>query len=224
MSPGRCVARFRVAPVLGGTKTEAERASLANHRREYRLLGSEGREVFQRVVYCPWREERARREASNAAPAETITDGPVLVGVWIHAQPEKSVAGTSPVGSSSAASLDDPWVEVGGRRFTWRRNSLGKPVPRVLARGHRDALRSAAHRARNNARQVGASQPARRRVTRSNPAFVACPACHGGGGLCISRRSDSRCRPPTERSVHVVRVTIEARGREILRYTAKGRL
>ncbi len=112
-------ARFRVDPVLGGKKTDAERAALANHRREYRLLGSEGREVFQRVVYGPWHESGAAEASSSASP-ETITDGPVLVGVWIQAQPEKRVAGTSPAASRGVAGLDDPWVEVGGRRFTWR--------------------------------------------------------------------------------------------------------
>ena len=68
-------ARFRIDPVLGGTKTDAERKALANRRREYRLLGPAGSEVFQRVVYRAW-HEIGSAATSNSAWTETITDGP----------------------------------------------------------------------------------------------------------------------------------------------------
>lgn len=55
-TPPAMRARLRIDPVLAGAKTAAERDKLLAQRRDYRLLGEAGKEVFQRVVYTPWRE------------------------------------------------------------------------------------------------------------------------------------------------------------------------
>jgi hypothetical protein len=78
--------RLRIDPALAGEKTPEERAALLDLRREYRLLGPEGEEVFQRVVYDPWHEE------TPAAPESAqwtlrVPQGPARVGVQIHALP-----------------------------------------------------------------------------------------------------------------------------------------
>ena len=77
-------ARLRIDPVLGGKKEPDQRAKLLDHRREYRLLGAEGQEAFQRVVYDPWHEVRAVDGEGNVWPVE-VKQGPARVGVQIHA-------------------------------------------------------------------------------------------------------------------------------------------
>lgn len=78
--------RLRIDPALAGEKTPEERAALLDLRREYRLLGPEGEEVFQRVIYAPW------HEVTPAAPESAqwsvrVPQGPARVGVQVHAVP-----------------------------------------------------------------------------------------------------------------------------------------
>lgn len=83
--PEEMKARLRIDPALGGNKQPQERASLVHLRRDYRLLGPEGNEVFQRVFYEPW------HYVASAAPEAAqwnveIKGEPARVGVAIHAQ------------------------------------------------------------------------------------------------------------------------------------------
>jgi len=77
--------RLHIDPVLGGPKTAAERDRMLDRRREYRLVGPEGHEVFQRVAYGPWREIRLDGE-SLAGWTTKVVDGPAQIGAWVHAQ------------------------------------------------------------------------------------------------------------------------------------------
>ena len=83
--PAEMQARLRVDPKLGGPKQPEERGKLLDHRREYRLLGEDGKEVFQRVIYEPWREVSGVG-AEESWPV-TVTEGPVRVGFQVHARP-----------------------------------------------------------------------------------------------------------------------------------------
>jgi hypothetical protein len=78
--------RLRIDPQLGGEKTPEEREKLLDLRRDYRLLGEEGKEVFQRVVYSPWREITTADEAQAGWPIQVGT-GPARVGIQVHALP-----------------------------------------------------------------------------------------------------------------------------------------
>ncbi len=75
--------RLRVDPALA--TTPEKQAKLLDRRREYRLLGSEGHECFQRVVYEPWHEVTP---AATQQPAWTVrvSEPRTRVGVQIHAQ------------------------------------------------------------------------------------------------------------------------------------------
>ncbi|MGC8638800.1 MAG: hypothetical protein ACP5XB_02845, partial [Isosphaeraceae bacterium] len=103
--PEEMKARLRVSPELAGAKTAEERERLLDHRQEYRFVERDGRQAFQRVIYEPWHELGARDEKSEAWTVN-VRPGPAHVGVWIQAR--------------GPGNLDDPWVEVGGRRFEWR--------------------------------------------------------------------------------------------------------
>lgn len=76
-------ARLRVDPVLAGQKTPEERAGLAGARREYRLLGENGKETFQRVVYEPWNEIITPED--QTWPVQVIS-GPARTGFQVHVQ------------------------------------------------------------------------------------------------------------------------------------------
>ena len=78
-------ARLRIDPVLSGKKELQQRAELLDHRREYRLLDSEGREVFQRVIYGPWHEVTAADGQANVWPVE-VKQGPARIGIQINAR------------------------------------------------------------------------------------------------------------------------------------------
>jgi hypothetical protein len=52
-------------------------------RREFRLLGEEGKEVFQRVIYEPWREIKSLDPAQTQWTV-TVKEGPARVGVQLH--------------------------------------------------------------------------------------------------------------------------------------------
>ncbi len=83
--PEEMKARLRIDPILGGKKEPDERAKLLDHRREYRLLGSKDREVFQRVVYKPWHEIAVPDDQARTW-AFKVKQGPARLGVQIHAQ------------------------------------------------------------------------------------------------------------------------------------------
>jgi hypothetical protein len=78
--------RLRIDPQLGGEKTPEQREKLVDLRRDYRLLGEEGKEVFQRVVYSPWREITTADEAQAGWPIQ-IGTGHARVGIQVHALP-----------------------------------------------------------------------------------------------------------------------------------------
>jgi hypothetical protein len=102
--------RLRIDPALAGEKTPEDRAKLLDRRREYRLIGPEGHEYFQRLVCEPWHEMKTP-EAKNAAWTVRISDPQTRIGVQIHAQ-------TSP--ELDDQTLVDPFVEVGGKRWEWK--------------------------------------------------------------------------------------------------------
>lgn len=84
--PEEMKARLRIDPDLAGVKRPEERAKLMDLRREYRLLGGEGQNVFQRVVYGPW-HEIGSASARQAPWTVRVKEGPARAGVQIHAQP-----------------------------------------------------------------------------------------------------------------------------------------
>lgn len=86
-------ARLRIDPKLAGQKSDEERAALLDLRREYRLLGEEGHELFQRVVYDPWHDVSPADPQTNTW-SFSVKDGPAKIGVQFHVQP-------------------GPWVEAG---------------------------------------------------------------------------------------------------------------
>jgi hypothetical protein len=102
--------RLRIDPALAGEKTPEERAELLDRRREYRLLGPDGHEYFQRLVCEPWREMKTS-EAKNAAWTVRISDPQTRIGVQIHAQAAPGLDNET---------LVDPFIEVGGRRWQWK--------------------------------------------------------------------------------------------------------
>lgn len=76
---------LRIDPILGGEKKPEDREKLRDKRRDYRLLGSEGHEVFQRVFYEPWQEVTSLDGKSNVWPVE-VKPETARLGVQIHAQ------------------------------------------------------------------------------------------------------------------------------------------
>ena len=113
-------ARLHIDPVLGGQKTDAERDKMLDRRREYRLVGPEGHEAFQRVVYGPWHEIRSAGE-SLAGWTTKVVDGPAQVGAWVHAQAGPWLAAGASYRAPDAVTLeafDDlaPYTSAPGNR------------------------------------------------------------------------------------------------------------
>jgi hypothetical protein len=102
--------RLRIDPALAGVKTPEDRIKLLDQRREYRLLGPEGREHFQRVTYEPWHEVKSA-EAKDSAWTVRVREAQTRLGVQIHAQ-----AGQGP----NAQPILDPYVELAGKRWEWK--------------------------------------------------------------------------------------------------------
>jgi hypothetical protein len=98
--------RLRIDPVLA--TTPEKQARLLEHRREYRLLGPEGRECFQRVVYEPWHEIKPVETQPNPWTVQ-VSEPQTRIGVQIHVLP-------GPAGRSVA----DPFVELDGHRWQWK--------------------------------------------------------------------------------------------------------
>lgn len=84
--PNDMRARLRIDPALGGKMPADKREALLGRRREYRLLGPEGHEVFQRVIYSPWHEMGSSSRSAATGSLE-VKEGPVRVGFWVHALP-----------------------------------------------------------------------------------------------------------------------------------------
>ncbi len=105
--------RLRIDPALAGKKTPEERAKLLARRREYRLLGPEGKQYFQRVVYGPWHEVESA-DPQAATWSVRAPESPSRVGVQIHAR------GAPAKGTRDAQTLADPFVEIDGRRWQWK--------------------------------------------------------------------------------------------------------
>lgn len=102
--PEEMRARLRIDPILAGKKEPEARDKLLDQRRDYRLLSVGGKDVFQRVVYGPWREITSGAAAQKSWPVTIRADaggglsqfsrsenGTVplrgtRVGVQIHAQ------------------------------------------------------------------------------------------------------------------------------------------
>ncbi|AMV37531.1 hypothetical protein [Planctomyces sp. SH-PL62] len=84
--PADVKALFRIDPKLGGTRVGDQRADQLALRREFRLVGPEGAEAFQRVVYDPWHEIQTKADLESTWPVRVV-DGPARVGFWVHVQP-----------------------------------------------------------------------------------------------------------------------------------------
>jgi hypothetical protein len=76
--------RLRIDPSLGGKKEPEARAKLLDRRREYRLLGPEGHQHFQRVVYQPWHEVKSP-DAGQTTWTVRVSEPRTRIGVQIHA-------------------------------------------------------------------------------------------------------------------------------------------
>ncbi|HQL71841.1 MAG: hypothetical protein BWX88_02962 [Planctomycetes bacterium ADurb.Bin126] len=115
--------RLRIDKELGGKKEQAERAKLLHHRREFRLLDAPEGLIFQRVHYEPWNWHETAEVGGDKTgkltirvPAGAGGDArPLRVGLQLHARLPKGGAKPPP-----AARIVDPWIEVGGKRATWK--------------------------------------------------------------------------------------------------------
>lgn len=117
-------ARLRIDPVLAGLKKDAERSALLDRRREYRLLGEEGHEAFQRVVYDAWHDVSPADPVTTAWPF-SVKDGGAKIGVQFHVQP-------------------GPWLEAGpsyGHPDALVLESFDDLAPYLANRGDRSAVR-----------------------------------------------------------------------------------
>ena len=79
--------RLRIDPILAGLKDPKERAELLPHRQEYRLLGDEGKETFQRVMYDPWQNIKVLDDKENSWEVN-IKEDSTKVGMQFHALPD----------------------------------------------------------------------------------------------------------------------------------------
>lgn len=105
---GEMKERLRVHPALRG-KGDGERPGLVRHRREYRLIGEEGSQAFQRVVYEPWDWKRAGTADGEAIEWEfTIEEEPTRVGMEIHV-----LDGAKELPRPEDRVLRDPVIRVG---------------------------------------------------------------------------------------------------------------
>jgi hypothetical protein len=77
--------RLRIDPALRQVLKPDAPKDLVDKRRDYRLLGDEGHEVFQRVVYTPWQEFRSPADAKKTWRVE-VKQGPAAVGFEVQAQ------------------------------------------------------------------------------------------------------------------------------------------
>lgn len=121
--------RLRIDPAFTKAKTAEERAHL---RHEYRLLiGSDGHETFQRVVYEPWYTVNPR--GGQTAPWRIhVENDATAVGVQIHVTPERWLAAgpsydavdamtddVTAQRNQDALTVKDPWIEIDNQRMAW---------------------------------------------------------------------------------------------------------
>ena len=78
--------RLRIDPRLGGLQDPEQREKLRHLRQEYRLLGAEGKEIFQRVAYDPWHTVDELDGQANQWSTRVETDS-TKIGVQFHALP-----------------------------------------------------------------------------------------------------------------------------------------
>jgi len=97
--------RLRIDPILAGLKDPKQRAELMPHRQEYRLLGGEGKETFQRVMYGPWQNIMALDSKENSWEVN-IEEDSTRVGVQFHALPDIWLRAGSSWFSKKAISLE----------------------------------------------------------------------------------------------------------------------
>jgi hypothetical protein len=97
--------RLRIDPSLAGNLQPAEREARLEKRREYRLLDTPGGQVFQRVVYGPWREVGGVDAQSNTWKVHVPQPG-TRCGVQIHAQAGPSLAAGPAYASPQAVLID----------------------------------------------------------------------------------------------------------------------
>jgi hypothetical protein len=130
--PAEMRERLRISAELGNRLSGEERAKLLESRREYRLVGEEGREAFQRVIYMPWREVSANDGFQNVWTI-TVPDGPARVGVQMHVKAGPWLRPGAAYYSSDALLVEDfnelsPYVVATGR--TW---ATADGVTQILA-------------------------------------------------------------------------------------------
>ncbi|WP_165231054.1 hypothetical protein [Aquisphaera insulae] len=84
--PAAMKERLRIPPALRGRKPDASRDDLLTERHEYRLVGEEGHEAFQRITYGAWHEIATSSEAEKTWTVK-VAEGPARLGAWIHVKP-----------------------------------------------------------------------------------------------------------------------------------------
>jgi hypothetical protein len=97
-------ARLRIDPSLAGEKTAEQRDALLNVRREYRLLGPEGKETFQRVMYQPWHDVTA--DPKTAEWKVKVEQGPSAPGVQVRLVPGPWMAAGPAYNAADAVTLE----------------------------------------------------------------------------------------------------------------------
>ena len=103
--PEAVKARLRIDPALTAIKPGESQPALVEKRREYRLLGENGKPYFQRVIYEPWHEINPA-QTNSAAWRVQVEDVSARIGVQLHA--------------SASAEILDPSIEIAGHRLRWQ--------------------------------------------------------------------------------------------------------
>jgi hypothetical protein len=103
--PEEMKARLRVPKDLQGKAPEVANRP-TNERQDYRLLQKNGKDIFQRVVYEPWKQ--SDKNGADVAWEATVTTGPALIGVQLQA-----------FNGERDQVISNPWVEIDGKRTAW---------------------------------------------------------------------------------------------------------
>lgn len=75
--------RLCIPPALRGNMPAEQRQARLDQRREYRLITSDGKPMFQRVIYSDWHEIASAGAVDRTWPMKASSPG--LLGVQIHA-------------------------------------------------------------------------------------------------------------------------------------------
>lgn len=127
--------RLRIAQELAAVPPGEVNDPRLEKRSEYRLLGDEGSEVFQRVLYQPWRELASAEAVDESWTVEVKGDAPVKVGFWVHAQPGSWLAPGPSYYADDAVTLetwDDRDRYPGGAKPAPGSNSVSPDVEQTL--------------------------------------------------------------------------------------------